>query len=124
MRITEKSRGRGRERTGRPCGLAALASVTLILAGGGAGEPLPDRYRLSGLKKPVTVSIDPWGVPHIDAQTLDDVFLAQGFVAARDRLWQMDLWRKRGLGRDGPGLRAGFRRGGPAWRGRSSSGAT
>ncbi len=44
------------------------------------------------------MSIDQWGVPHIEAQTLNDVFLAQGFVAARDRLWQMDLWRKRGLG--------------------------
>ena len=39
-----------------------------------------------------------WGVPHIYAKNFDDVFFAQGFQAARDRLWQMDLWRKRGLG--------------------------
>jgi penicillin G amidase len=37
-------------------------------------------------------------VPHIYARSFDDAFFAQGFQAARDRLWQMDLWRKRGLG--------------------------
>jgi penicillin amidase len=41
---------------------------------------------------------DRWGVPHIYASTLDDLFFAQGFVAAQDRLWQLDLWRRAAMG--------------------------
>jgi len=52
-----------------------------------------------GLLAPVQIDIDRWGIPHIRAECSADVFFAQGFVAARDRLWQIDLWRKRGLGR-------------------------
>ena len=39
------------------------------------------------------------GVPHIYADNLDDLFLAQGFVQAQDRLWQMDMYRRAGEGR-------------------------
>lgn len=53
---------------------------------------------VAGLERPVQVLIDEWGVPHVYADRLYDAFVAQGFVAARDRLWQIDLWRKRGLG--------------------------
>ncbi|MGF7161013.1 penicillin amidase [Rhodoligotrophos appendicifer] len=64
-------------------------------------------YRLTGLKGPVRIDVDRWGIPHINAESMEDLFYAQGFNAARDRLWQIDLWRKRGLGllsRDfGPG---------------------
>ena len=42
--------------------------------------------------------MDRWGVPHMYASTLYDAFFVQGFNAARDRLWQIDLWRRRGLG--------------------------
>lgn len=51
-----------------------------------------------GLTAPVDILIDCWGVPHIYASTTYDLFLAQGFQAARDRLWQIDTWRRRGLG--------------------------
>lgn len=44
------------------------------------------------------ILIDRWGIPHISAGTEAGAFFAQGFNAARDRLWQMDTWRKRGLG--------------------------
>ena len=53
---------------------------------------------IPGLIDAVSIVIDRWGIPHIRAGNLMDLFLAQGFNAARDRLWQMDLWRKRGLG--------------------------
>lgn len=53
---------------------------------------------LAGLERPVQVIVDDWGVPHIYAERLYDAFTAQGFIVARDRLWQIDLWRKRGLG--------------------------
>ncbi len=47
----------------------------------------------------VTVVRDRWGIPHITAQNADDLFFAQGFVQAQDRLFQMDLWRRGVQGR-------------------------
>ena len=47
-----------------------------------------------GLGQPVEVIRDRWGVPHIYAKTSHDLFFAQGYVAAQDRLWQLDLWRR------------------------------
>ncbi|MDX5400965.1 MAG: penicillin acylase family protein, partial [Rhodobacterales bacterium] len=55
-------------------------------------------HHLPGLSAPVTLRIDRWGLTHIRAEGKADLFFAQGFNAARDRLWQIDLWRKRGLG--------------------------
>ena len=56
-------------------------------------------YRLEALSRPAEIVVDRWGVPHIYAAEHYDAFLVQGFNAARDRLWQIDLWRRRGLGR-------------------------
>ena len=55
-------------------------------------------HRLDGLTEAVSIRIDPWGIAHIRAENRDDLFFAQGWNAARDRLWQIDLARKRGLG--------------------------
>src|SRR6187397_910856 len=51
-----------------------------------------------GLTGNVEVIRDTWGVPHIYAQNQDDLFFAQGYVMAQDRLWQMDMWRRIGMG--------------------------
>jgi penicillin amidase len=51
-----------------------------------------------GLSAPVTVLRDPQGVPHIRAANMDDLLLAQGFVTAQDRLWQMDALRRNAAG--------------------------
>ncbi|HEX2520901.1 MAG TPA: penicillin acylase family protein, partial [Terriglobia bacterium] len=51
-----------------------------------------------GLQSPVEVIRDRIGVPHILADSLDDVVFAQGYVTAQDRLWQMDLLRRAGYG--------------------------
>ncbi|MDX5630210.1 MULTISPECIES: penicillin acylase family protein [unclassified Brenneria] len=53
---------------------------------------------LPGLKAACELRIDRWGISHIRADNQQDLFFAQGVNAARDRLWQLDLWRKRGLG--------------------------
>ena len=53
---------------------------------------------LAGLEAPAEIIVDRWGIPHIYAGTKHDAFFVQGWNAARDRLWQLDLWRKRGLG--------------------------
>jgi len=47
-----------------------------------------------GLKEPVEVLRDEWGIPHIYARNTDDLFFAQGYVTAQDRLWQMEMWRR------------------------------
>ncbi len=54
---------------------------------------------IAGLDQAAEIIVDTWGIPHIYAGTIHDAFFVQGWNAARDRLWQMDLWRKRGLGR-------------------------
>jgi penicillin amidase len=53
---------------------------------------------IAGLAAPAEIRIDDAGICHLRAESLDDLFFLQGFNAARDRLWQIDLWRKRGLG--------------------------
>ena len=53
---------------------------------------------VAGLDAPARILVDVWGIPHIYAGNEHDLFFLQGFNAARDRLWQIDLWRKRGLG--------------------------
>src|SRR6202789_2999150 len=58
----------------------------------------PRKIAAPGLAAPVEIIVDRWGIPHIYAGSAHDAFFAQGWNAARDRLWQMDLWRKRGLG--------------------------
>jgi penicillin amidase len=52
----------------------------------------------AGLRAPAEILTDPWGIPHIYASSTHDAFWAQGFQVARDRLWQIDTWRRRGLG--------------------------
>src|ERR1035441_4918066 len=52
----------------------------------------------SGLSAPVLVRRDAHGVPHIEAATQDDLFVAQGYVTAQDRLWQMDAFRRNANG--------------------------
>ena len=54
---------------------------------------------VTGLSAPVRIVRDTWGVPHIYAASQDDLFFAQGFVQAQDRLFQMDLWRRSSQGR-------------------------
>lgn len=50
--------------------------------------------QLAGLQRPVTVSRDALSVPTITAANLDDLFFAQGYVTAQERLWQMDMTRR------------------------------
>ncbi len=54
--------------------------------------------QIEGLKAPVEIIIDHWGIPHIYAQNEADLFFAQGFNAARDRLFQFEIWRRQATG--------------------------
>ncbi len=57
------------------------------------------KLRVNGLQQPVEVLRDRWGVAHIYANNQHDLFFAQGVVAAQDRLFQMELWKRAGQGR-------------------------
>ena len=56
-------------------------------------------FNVPGVREPVEIIRDKWGVPHIFAKNEDDLFFAQGYVAAQDRLWQLYMWRMEHEGR-------------------------
>ncbi|MDX2031753.1 MAG: penicillin acylase family protein [Blastocatellia bacterium] len=83
-----------------PAGLRSQApAIDLRAQGRGVLAQTSGTIEAKGLRKRVRVLRDEWGIPHIYAETQDDLFFAQGFVAAQDRLWQMDLWRRIGEGK-------------------------
>jgi len=87
--------------------IVLVVVVVLVLLGGCAGYWFVTRshpqvngtLQVRGLKAKVEVVRDSMGVPHIYASSADDLFFAQGYVQAQDRLWQMELYRRIGHGR-------------------------
>ena len=76
-------------------GAAGLAGAAAL---GALRRPLPrvsGTLTLPGLHAPVEVIRDRWGVPHIYARDSRDLFMAQGYVHAQDRLWQMEYHRRK-----------------------------
>jgi len=69
-----------------PASLQELARQSLARIQGELAVP--------GLKELVEVLRDEWGIPHIYARNTHDLFFAQGYVTAQDRLWQMEMWRR------------------------------
>jgi penicillin amidase len=79
--------------------IALAAGVLWLRSAEKSALPVLDGdLRVSGLSAPVTVRRDEHGVPHIEAATQDDLFVAQGYVTAQDRLWQMDALRRNASG--------------------------
>ena len=75
--------------------LSACVGVLLLRSAARAALPVLDGdLHVAGLSAPVLVRRDAHGVPHIEAATKDDLFVAQGYVTAQDRLWQMDAFRR------------------------------
>ena len=60
--------------------------------------PAPTTLTLPGLRAPVEIIRDRWGINHIYAETEYDLFFAQGYAAARDRLFQFEVWRAQATG--------------------------
>src|SRR5262245_1814671 len=96
-----------RGRTARAGFLAGAVGAGLAAASAGAAwhrfarRPLPQTtgtIELDGLEGPVLIRRDRWGVPHIEAGT-EDIWFAQGFCHAQDRLFQMDFYRRAMRGR-------------------------
>jgi penicillin G amidase len=59
----------------------------------------PEKLEIAGLKAPVSVSYDSLLIPHIFAENDEDLYLAQGYVTARHRLWQMEFQTHAAAGR-------------------------
>lgn len=91
-----------------------LIACAALLVGGGALQAAQNGFDqlareslaqiegtldVPGLEADVQVLRDRWGIPHIYAQNEMDMFFAQGFVQAQDRLWQIDMWRRTNEGR-------------------------
>jgi penicillin amidase len=82
--------------------LVVVLALLLLAAGGAwlyhaARAALPQldgTLAVAGLSAPVTVTRDGHGVPTIEAASLQDLFFAQGYVTAQDRLWEMDMTRR------------------------------
>ncbi|MES2583375.1 MAG: penicillin acylase family protein [Pseudomonadota bacterium] len=82
-----------------PARLLALCVCVPLLASAEAPRASVTTHTVAGLRQSAEILVDRWGVAHIYAASQDDVFFVQGYNAARDRLFQIDLWRRRGLGR-------------------------
>ena len=83
-----------------PIGSVALVAATaLLLPRSLATASPPSPTRIPGLTAEASVVTDRWGIPHIRASNLDDLYRAWGWVTARDRLWQMVWTRGSGEGR-------------------------
>jgi penicillin amidase len=77
--------------------LLLLAFVTSA-AGAIGAAPAESTLLVHGLSQPVEILRDQWGINHIYARTENDLFFAQGYAAARDRLFQFELWRRQATG--------------------------
>ncbi len=82
---------------GHRAAICAFAAALGFLSPAQA-EPVVENRQVEGLAAPAEIRVDRWGVPHIYAAGVRDALFLQGYNVARDRLWQVDLWRKRGLG--------------------------
>lgn len=80
--------------------LALFAPLSAFTQQTGAREKqlIELEVKSSALKSPVTVRRDRRGIPYIEARNEEDLYFAQGFVTAQDRLWQMDLFRRSARG--------------------------
>jgi len=85
--------------------LIAVLVLALLVGAGGywfVSRTFPQingSLRVAGLQARVDVQRDQWGVPHIYAENEHDLYFAQGYVHAQDRLWQMEFSRRVGAGR-------------------------
>ena len=81
--------------------LTAFLGLTLLAVArldAQSGPPDETTLRLPGLEQPVEIVRDRWGINHIYAKTEHDLFFAQGWAAAKDRLFQFEVWRRQATG--------------------------
>ncbi len=79
--------------------LTTILSVMGVTTARKSFPQVEGEIHLAGLDGEVNIYRDAYGIPHIYASNLHDLFFAQGYVHAQDRFWQMDFWRHIGSGR-------------------------
>jgi len=78
---------------------ALFLTLTVSAAGSAVSAQAPAiTIRMTGLSQPVEILRDRWGINHIYAQNEADLFFAQGYAAAKDRLFQFEMWRRQATG--------------------------
>src|SRR5271163_269558 len=77
--------------------LATVAILTQMVSLNAAAPP-SEKLAVPGLQQPVEILRDKWGVSHIYAKNEHDLFFTQGYNVARDRLFQLELWRRQATG--------------------------
>src|ERR1051326_5767405 len=78
--------------------LACILTLIFLLAPSLAQNEAPPPIKIKGLKERATIARDERGIPYIDAKNDDDLYFAQGYATAADRLWEMDLFRRTARG--------------------------
>ncbi|HUE95557.1 MAG TPA: penicillin acylase family protein [Longimicrobiaceae bacterium] len=78
--------------------LSALVLLALLPVASGLAGQETTTLRIEGVQQSVEIIRDTWGIPHIYAQNEADLFFAQGYNAARDRLFQLEVWRRQATG--------------------------
>lgn len=79
-------------------GFLALGFALMILPNLSRAAGRAETLTVSGVSQPVEILKDKWGISHIYAKTESDLFFAQGYNVARDRLFQLELWRRQATG--------------------------
>lgn len=87
-----------RDSGARPAGVPTVDLGADVAGGRGLAAARTETLRVPGLRAPVEILKDLWGISHIYADTEHDLFFAQGYNAARDRLFQFELWRRQATG--------------------------
>ncbi len=77
---------------------AAVVAVALATGFHTSAQVPATSLQISGVSQPVEILRDRWGINHIYAQNEADLFFAQGYAAARDRLFQFEMWRRQATG--------------------------
>jgi penicillin G amidase len=78
--------------------ITQLVFLFLFIGGVTMAQNSSETLHVSGLKQPVEILKDRWGISHIYAGNESDLFFAQGYNVARDRLFQLELWRRQATG--------------------------
>src|SRR5215203_430428 len=77
---------------------AVMVALALLTGFHTSAQTPAGAVQIAGLSQPVEILRDRWGINHIYAQNEPDLFFAQGYAAARDRLFQFEMWRRQATG--------------------------
>src|ERR1700677_778411 len=80
------------------CGTLFYFAAITLPAAAAPSTPPSETLLCPGLSQPVEIIKDRWGISHIYAKNESDLFFAQGYNVARDRLFQLEMWRRQATG--------------------------